>query len=50
MLTEACVFSQLRLRVQFPPIEASAMVKFSTGEGVDETVISTRPSSSASYF
>ena len=50
MFTEACVFSQLMLRVQLPPIEASAMVKFSTGADVDVTFMSTRASSSPSYL
>jgi hypothetical protein len=50
MSTEACVFSQVMVRVQLPPIEASAMVKFSTGADVDETFMSTRASSSASYL
>ena len=50
MFTEACVFSQLMLMVQLLPIGASAMVKFSTGDGVGETFMSTRANSSASYL
>jgi hypothetical protein len=50
MLTEAWVFSQLIFRVQLPPIGARAIVKFSTADGVDETFMSVRASSSASYL
>src|ERR1700722_9623599 len=50
MSTEACVFSQLMLSAQLPPIGVRAIVKFSTGDAVGETFISTRPSSSLSYL
>jgi hypothetical protein len=50
MSTDACVFSQLMFRWQLPPFEASAMVKFSTGEDVGETFMSTRANSSPSYL
>src|ERR1700720_2008214 len=50
MSTEACVFSQLMLSAQLPPIGVRAIVKFSTGDAVGETFMSTRPSSSLSYL
>src|SRR2546425_6868480 len=48
--TEARVFSQSRCMVQPPPVWSNAMVKFSTGDAVFETCMSTRASSSLSYL
>ena len=46
----ALVFSQSRYMWQPVPISWKEMVKFSTGAAVLETLMSKRPSSSASYL
>lgn len=49
-LTDASVVSQLTFRVQLLPPCSKAILKFSTGDDVCETFISTRASSSLSYL